>query len=409
MGVAIILFCILVAFIEVVIGIRSVIRTIRMVLCGCDDRYHGDPSVGNPRLLILIPCLDEQRRIYSTLKAICSEFNSFNVKIVVVSCKRELPCDGLRTVDVVNRFVADTGFEVSICEFIGEGYMADQLTFALECLKQTWDYCLIYNADSKPAHGTAASFQRAMLRGFPVIQQYSTMTLNINGLSNLMKGFSLYQTNFELKAGFLGSVMPSLFSAPYVVGHGLLISSEIMDQIEFTNEHWCEDIYLSFSLFNQGLDIHPIFLLEKCECPSSFRAQVVQHAIWFKTAFDVVGIAKTELKRRSITGRGLRYLGIRFIKSLMWLASPLIIVLSFLIPAIMGKYGILVISLVAYLIMCFLEYGSTILLMFVLNGRSLPLRSLGKGFLWAPVARLLSCLGPLCSFGFKEKRRTPLD
>ena len=401
-----VMLCFIVGVIEIALGLRSFTRTICSVLHR-SVAVSFNPLEREPKLLILIPCLDEQARIYSTLNSVCGEFASIGAKVVVVTCQREKPVNGLNTADIVFRFADDTGHDVSVCEYPGDGYMADQLNYALAYLDRNWDYCLIYNADSKPAPGTALAFQQAMLAGFPVIQQYSAMTANIGHLSGLMKGFSLYQTNFELKVGYLGSLFPSLLTTPYVVGHGLVMSSKVLDKLEFTNEHWCEDICLSFSLFNQGIDIHPISVLERCECPPSFQAQIVQHSTWFKTAFDVIGIARTELKGHSLSLRGFRYLFIRFIRSLMWLISPLLIVLTFVLPAFVGRFEISFLSLVSYLLMCALEYGSTILLLFSLDGGGISHSDAVTAFAWIPLARFLSCIGPWRSFTVKEKRRTP--
>lgn len=406
MSLIILAVCLASALFELVLGLRSLARTTCVMLRGPIAR-HSDILTGVPHLLILIPCLDEQDRIRSTLEAVCNEFSYIGASIVVVTCKREIPIDGVRTADVVNSFAIETGYDVAVCEFPGEGYMADQLNYALRLRQNTWDYCLIYNADSKPAPGTAKAFCEAMKQGYPVVQQYSTMTSNIAGLSDLMKAFSLYQTNFELKAGYLGCLLPTVLATPHIVGHGLLMSSKVLEGLEFTNEHWCEDIYLSFSLFNQGINVHPVTVLERCDCPPSFQAQVVQHSTWFKTAFDVIGIAKTELERHSLSLRGFRYLVIRFIRSLMWLISPLLIVLTCVLPAFIGRFEISFLSFMAYLLMCALEYGSTIMLLFSLDGDGVSFFDVARGFACLPLARLLSCVGPWRSFTVKEKRRTP--
>ena len=402
----ILIVCLSLMLVELVLGIRSLARATRIILRG-SSVDNGDMPTEDPRLLILIPCLDEQVRIRSTLEAVCNEFSYIGASVVVVTCKREKPIDGVRTADIVTSFAVETGCDVAVCEYPGEGYMADQLNYALGVRQNAWDYCLIYNADSRPAPGTAKAFCDAMKQGYPVVQQYSTMTSNISSLNGLMKAFSLYQTNFELKVGYLGCLLPSVMTTPHVVGHGLLMSSKVFDGFEFTNEHWCEDIYLSFSLFNQGIDVHPLAVLEKCECPPSFQAQVVQHSTWFKTAFDVIGIAKTELKRHSLSLRGFRYLTIRFIRSLMWLISPLLIVLTFVVPAFIGRLELSFLSFISYLLMCALEYGSTVILLFSLDGDGVSFRDAVIGLAWIPLARLLSCIGPWRSFAVKEKQRTP--
>ena len=96
-----------------------------------------------------------------------------------------------------------------------------------------------------------------------VIQQYSVPTSNWSELSNLMKGFSIYQANFELRYGLINSCFPSKLLYTYVVGHGMYVRVDVLKQIGgFETKYWCEDIYMSYVLRNKNISIYPLKTLE---------------------------------------------------------------------------------------------------------------------------------------------------
>ena len=64
-----------------------------------------------------------------------------------------------------------------------------------------------------------------------VIQQYSAPISNWNGLSAIMKGFSIYQSNFELRYGLINSNIPNRLLYTYVVGHGMYIRVDVLKKI----------------------------------------------------------------------------------------------------------------------------------------------------------------------------------
>lgn len=415
MSVFFFLFTLVVILGEVAMGVRAAIR----VLCYIQrskktrlDAVETLESQSYPILLVMIPCLDEQEIICETLDYFHEVFPSSRCSIVVVTtAKEQRPEGGFLTREVVDRYTRSGRNSVLIYDYPGEhGYMADQLNYALHALKcdgTEWDYVSVYNADSRPDRDTYWRLLPLMLSGCQVIQQYSAMTANLNMLTPLMKAFALYQSNYELKSGLLGCAVPSVFCIPHVAGHGLCVKKSLLNKLgNFCTDHWCEDVFMSFSLYNRGVAVTPLSALEEADAPTSFRYQLVQYSVWFKTAFDVVGVAKTESKAYPVGMRGIWYLAQRLSRSLMWLVSPSLILLSITAPVVKGWWDIALVSCGAFLFMCYAEFGSTAVLLSNLGVRKAN-RDIVLALLLCPIARLLSCLGPFRSFFEREKRRTP--
>ena len=80
-----------------------------------------------------------------------------------------------------------------------------------------------------------------------------------------MKGFAMYQTAFELRNGLINNKLSKLLYS-HVVGHGLTIRADYITKINgFSSNVWCEDIYLTGLLFNNGIDIIPLTSMDKCK------------------------------------------------------------------------------------------------------------------------------------------------
>ena len=66
---------------------------------------------------------------------------------------------------------------------------------------------------------------------------------NYKELNNILKGFSIYQSNFEMKTGLINSILNSILLYTNVVGHGLIINMKTLNELgNFNTKFWCEDI-----------------------------------------------------------------------------------------------------------------------------------------------------------------------
>ena len=153
-----------------------------------------------------------------------------------------------------------------------EGIMADQLNYVLNNFKfidESKYYFSVYNADSIPNENTIAEVLDAIRKNEcpEVIQQYSVPISNWNELSNVMKGFAIYQSNFELRYGLINSNFSSKLLYTYVVGHGMYIRIDILKQIGgFETKYWCEDIYMSYGI--HIYNIRGVFYYKSLTSPS---------------------------------------------------------------------------------------------------------------------------------------------
>lgn len=152
---------------------------------------------------------------------------------------------------LIEEFIIQNHLEEKVYHFHypnNEGIMADQLNYVLnnfEFKDEKNYYFSVYNADSIPNKDTIKEVLTTINENDnpKVIQQYSVPISNWNELSNLMKGFSIYQSNFELRYGLINSYFPNKLLYTYVVGHGMYIRVDILKQIGgFETKYWCEDI-----------------------------------------------------------------------------------------------------------------------------------------------------------------------
>ena len=392
--------------IEIILSFWTTTRTLLFLL---KKKSHIQMCYAKMKLKLIIPCLLEQDRIIPTIKWLRNVFG-IDTEIIIVTTSNEKKIPSIPTTyEVIQVYLSEHPTD-NICLInypCTGGQMVDQLNYAISELKRrnvSWDYVGIYNADSRPQKGTKEALLKLMDNRVPIIQQYSSMTSNIQYVSPLMKSFALYQTNYEIKTGLLGCMLPTLFCAPHVVGHGLFIRNDILEMLGgFPTQHWCEDIFLSFILYNRSIAITALDVLEEAEVPIDYKAQVGQHMTWFKTAFDVMGMGRFETQ--TLTVKGYWYLFQRLLRSLMWLTSSFFILFSIIYSLLVSDSILTVLSLSSFIFMCVSEYGTTLIIISYLGIRHSTNNYL-FGFLFVPLARILSFVGPFFSFLQKEKKPT---
>lgn len=297
-----------------------------------------------------------------------------------------------------------------------EGIMADQLNFVLKELSKSdlkikdtqKTYFAVYNADSIPNEKTIQEFVNTIKNtDFPdVLQQYSYCFSNWDSISNLMKGFSIFQSNFELRYGLINATLPKKFLYSYVVGHGMVFKLERLYELGgFETEFWCEDIYMSCLLRVKNIDIQPIFVLEKMETPQYLNILIRQNAVWFRTAFECIKMYKHVLrktKKHSISG--FFWMMQRLRMNLSWLLTPFLIIYTFLYSFFIESYTLFSFSLVGFSLMIIGVYFTSILLIQKLTSE----RVINKAFVlfFTGVAILISNLGPIYSLlNFKSNKK----
>ncbi|WP_040535340.1 glycosyltransferase [Schleiferilactobacillus shenzhenensis] len=270
-------------------------------------RQEAGQKTETPELFVVIPCLREQTTILDTMDYFLElTSNSENIHLVIVTTEKEKAearsSDYVTTYSVIRKKITGSlrYSGVTLLNYPKtDGMMAHQLNYAARYIKEhshaNWSksYFVVYNADSRPGRNVFREvYAKAFDRSWPkVMQEYSAFFLNLDSLSPLMRGFAVYQTNFELTNGYTNSILYSDYLRSHVVGHGLYLRFDFLDAIGgFTTRFWCEDIYLSFYLRSIGVRAVPIDTVEIAEAPKSMSVLIKQNANWFKTLSETTKI-----------------------------------------------------------------------------------------------------------------------
>lgn len=290
------------------------------------------------------------------------------------------------------------------------GIMADQLNYVLDNFKfedEKNTYFSVYNADSIPDENTLNEVLQVIKKknNPKVIQQYAVPISNWNELSGLMKGFAIYQSNFELRYGLINASLYNEWLYTYVLGHGMYFRVDELEKIGgFETKYWCEDIYMSLLLRNKDINIYPVQSLEKMQSPQYLSILIRQNAVWFRTSFKCFRIFKDIYKQNkkiniSIIGWMIQRLRMNF----NWIFEPVILLIPFVISIIMNSIPMFLISLLAYFCKLILEYGGTIKLIEKLS--DFKFKNKTKVMFLTASALSISNLGPLYSLIRRKKEK----
>lgn len=314
---------------------------------------------------------------------------------------------------LIEEFIIQNHLEEKVYHFHypnNEGIMADQLNFVLDNFEFKDEknyYFSVYNADSIPNKDTIKEVLTTINENDnpKVIQQYSVPISNWNDLSNLMKGFSIYQSNFELRYGLINSYFPNKLLYTYVVGHGMYIRVDILKQIGgFETKYWCEDIYMSYVLRNKDISIYPIKTLEIMQSPQYLSILTKQNAVWFKTSFECLKIFKDIFKQnKKINLNSIGWLMQRIRMNITWLGIPIAFLYTLIISIFNKSIIMFCLSVLSYFVMIVLEYGSTIKLIEKLTETTFKNKI--KILINTIFATTISNIGPIYSLISRKKEK----
>lgn len=345
----------------------------------------------------------------SEIKEILKYSNSNNLgKIINNTIKNHKTTNNL-----IRDFILQSNLEETILHFHypnNMGIMADQLNYVLnnfEFENEKEYYFSVYNADSIPDKDTINEVLEIINeKNFPkVIQQYSVPISNWDELSGLMKGFAMYQSNFELRYGLINSYSKSKLLYIYVVGHGMYIRVDVLKQIGgFETKYWCEDIYMSYILRNKDIPICPMKTLESMQSPQYLSILTKQNAVWFKTSFECLKIFKDVFrKNKKVSLNSLGWLIQRVRMNITWIGLPLAFLYTIIISITNKNLIMFCTSIISYLVMILLEYGSTVKL--IENITQKKLKHKIKILISTIVATTISNIGPIYSIMSPKKEK----
>lgn len=372
-----------------------------------DSKYSNDFH-----LYILIPCYKEKKVIKNTIQFFLKLINNnSNMDFYIITTQKE-KAESLSlqtTYDyILNLNIKNKKFHILNYPHVN-GMMSDQLNYAINKILDSQDlpkdrvYFSIYNADSHPDSSTFIElFEKISRYHFPkVIQQYSNYFLNYESQDFIMRGFSIYQTAFEFRNGVINNNLSKLLYS-HVVGHGLTIRADYITSIGgFTSKFWCEDIYLTGLIHNNNEKILSLKSFDNAENPTNLKVQIVQNAVWFKTASHHFSIFKDIQKHNNLSLNGLIWLLHELRASLVWIFMPIFIIYTFIYPTILQDYKLLFIAIITYLIFIFVNYFLNLL---VVNLKRFY--ACIKNYFSTCLAVPLTCIGPIYSLFLKEKIKT---
>ena len=242
-----------------------------------------------------------------------------------------------------------------------------------------------------------------------MVQQYSYCMQNFEKLKRIPKGFSIYQSNFELKTGLINSFFKSNILYTHVVGHGLIINMKLLKDLgNFNTEFWCEDVYLGIQLKFNNIKITPLLTLENMETPDKLSKIVKQNSVWFKTTSQFWKIYKDIIKKGKAKNKIKGMIGIfnEFRCAINWLAFPIMLLIIFIILIIANDYLLLLLFITSYISYIIVNTICTIKLINKLDNKEY--RVTVNLILDVLIATSISNLGPLYSIisNKKEKYKT---
>lgn len=372
----------------------------------------------NTKIIILIPCLEEQKIIKDTIKHFDKIINNNpNFSINLITTEKEIKKDNNDTTyEYIKKNIIGKYNNINLIHYpYKEGYMADQLNYAIKeinsnkTINKDNTYICVYNADSYPSKNTFNEvLNQINTHNNPLIlQQYSYSFLNIDSLNIILKGFAIYQSNFELKMGLLNSYFDNKLHK-HILGHGLFVRLDYINKINgFNTKYWCEDIYLSMYLEQENTKIIPLLTLENMETANSISNLTKQNAVWFNTSSKCISIykeIKKSTKKRTISSIiGL----INEIRSFInWLFFPILLLFIIISSILINSYNLTIITIFNYLIYIYIYYITTIKIINHLDNKQYKFNI--KIYLGTIIATFISNIGPLYSIivSPKEKHKT---
>lgn len=369
----------------------------------------------NTKIIILIPCLEEQKIIKDTVKHFDKIINNNpNISINLITTEKEIKKDNNDTTyEYIKKNIIGKYNNINLIHYpYKEGYMADQLNYAIKeidsnkTINKDNTYICVYNADSYPNKNTFNEvLNQINTHNNPLIlQQYSYSFLNIDSLNIILKGFAIYQSYFELKMGLLNSYFDNKLHK-HILGHGLFVRLDYINKINgFNTKYWCEDIYLSMYLEQENTKIIPLLTLENMETANNISNLTKQNAVWFNTSSKCISIYK-EIKKstKKTTISGIIGL-INEIRSFInWLFFPILLLFIIISSILINSYNLMIITIFNYLIYIYIYYITTIKIINHLDNKQYKFNI--KIYLGTIIATFISNIGPLYSIIVSPKEK----
>ena len=401
----------LIDIIMILYSIWLIIMTIRLFK---EKNYKINDGSNSKELIIVIPCYKEQNIIIDTIKHFKKYFK--NVKIVIVTTEKEGKIESNSTYNIVQKYINDTNDKkIYLVNYpYKKGYMADQLNYFLKNIRKLIKFeknysdenlfIALYNADSRPGENTYNEIMYRLDNNNGVFQQYSYGFLNYDNINFLLKGFAIYQSNFEFKTGLLNGKLNNNILYKHVVGHGLILSIDTLKKVDYFNtDFWCEDIYMTMQLKTLGIKINSLNSLEIMETPDKLSKLIKQNSVWFKTTNQYIKIYKYLKNKYGFSMRLFNACFNEFRCAINWLFFSMIILLILIYPILCNKLFLFAFSLTCYAIYILVNLIITIKIINKLDNKQYKISL--KNYMSLFIATIISNIGPLYSLIINKKEK----
>jgi hypothetical protein len=180
------------------------------------------------------------------------------------------------------------------------------------------DYVLLVNADSRIDADGMRELLASVADGAECIQQSAVFLANFAQLGPLPAAEALLQSTWTIETELFrylagsGAVrwLPGRLASvwyQHAVGHGLLISVELLDRIGgFPNpEVGLEDSALGYVIRARHRSVRPLRRLELADAPSSLRSLLRQRATWVRGPLGALGYRPQSRRERLLAAQAL--------------------------------------------------------------------------------------------------------
>jgi len=289
-------------------------------------------QVSKKEIIVIIPALDEIKRLPGTINYFLEKFIDLDLKILVITTEKEYEINNknsFNTVSLVKDISQKNPRVIHYHYPLTSGKMAHQLNYGIKKLAEEKNInkslLALYNADSKPHPDTFSWVLKKIYKNgnLKVFQQYGDYTKNLADFRGFFRkailgSAALQQTQwsvgveiFRTLKQFKKKNRENIFSANFnhCIGHGLIFTKDIFDKTGgFSEESYNEDAIFGLRLSYLKEVIMPIPMFDLSDTPDRIGSLVKQRTSWYfgpmqafyyyseviKDNFDV-GINKTRL------------------------------------------------------------------------------------------------------------------
>ena len=266
---------------------------------------------------ILIPVFKEEKIIESTVSHF-KKLKKKNINIYYITTNKEKrEQDGVNpTEKIIKSSLKGNG---NIIQYPYSTWdKGHQLNYAIKKIllqnNKKEHYFVIFDADSKPKLSELNNLFENTLGDNLVYQMISIYNTNFKEVPNICKANAILQTRwsfyFEYKR-LINNYIGKQRMPMYLIGHGLILNSKIVESTLFPENSITEDINYGYKLYLWNIYAKPLTYFDYCSVPSSLKDNTTQISRRF------YGEIKTVLKYIS-TGREKTKFILRFWELLLW-------------------------------------------------------------------------------------------